>query len=110
MSNVFPYPGENPSGGGGPRGPDLGVRLERLEKIVEPMDRKVSSSEVTLARIEGILSQFPKASDWAALRSDVGDLKGRAVALPTIWQMFMMIVSIGAAAAALIFAVLRLGK
>lgn len=81
----------------------LGERVAKLEQSVQSMDKKLSSIELALARIEGQLGQLPKATDF-------GELKGKVGSLPTTWQMLAMLITSWGAGAAIVFAVMRLAK
>ena len=78
----------------------IGERVARLEQGIQSLERKLSSIEVTLGRIEGQLHQLPKATEF-------GEVKGRVASLPTYWQMLAMIVSVFGAGAAIVFAVMK---
>jgi hypothetical protein len=102
MNNIVRFPGKD---GGGPEDPML-ERVERLEKQMDRVEGKLSSIELMLAEIKGQLSQMPKAADLAAIRSEVGELKGRINALPTWWMLVgAMIATWGAGAAIVRFLV-----
>jgi hypothetical protein len=81
----------------------LAERVARLEQIVQSMDKKLSSIELALARIEGQLAQLPKAAD-------IGELKGKVDSKPNSWQMLGMQLTTLMAGAGIVFAALRILK
>jgi hypothetical protein len=85
--------------GGGPDDPVI-LRLERLEEKFSGVDKRLSSIEVLLAEVKGELKQLPKATE-------IGEMKGRLLSMPTWWQMLAMIVSVFGGGAAIVFSVIR---
>ena len=68
------------------------------------MSARLSSIEVLLAKIDGQLSQMPKASDLTAVRGEIGALRadvaridGRISGLPNFWQVATMVIGTGLA-------------
>ena len=104
-ATVTPLPGSarlapTGSGGGGPDDPMVLQRLERLEQQFAGIDKRLSSIEVLLAEVKGELKQLPKATE-------IGEMKGRLLSIPTWWQMLAMIVSVFGGGAAIVFSVIR---
>ena len=79
------------SGSGGGGGGGLDSRIGKLEEGFNDL-------KIGLARIEAKLEHLAKATDLA-------ELKGRVSQLPTIWQLFGIIVAVFGFA----FALIRLG-
>jgi hypothetical protein len=77
--------------GGGDGGDDLGARVSTLETAIARID-------ATLLRMESKIDQLPKATE-------VAELKGRVSQLPTVWQLFGLVIAIFGLA----FALLRFG-
>jgi hypothetical protein len=89
MGDILPFPpgSSGSAGGSGPEDPMLERRVDLLEEKFARMDAKLSGIELALAEIKGQLAQLPKATDYAALRADIGDIKGRLGHLPTVWTI-----------------------
>lgn len=98
MGEVLPF--KSGGGGSGPEDPMLEQRVTRLEDDM----KEIRSA---LARIEAELKHMPKAMDYAALRSEVAEIKGRLTNLPTTLQMIVMLITVWSVGSGIIFAVLR---
>jgi hypothetical protein len=73
--------------GGGPEDPMLDQRVTKLEEVINRVDER-------LTNIESDLKHLPTAMDYAALRADVAEIKGRVSGfdsrlgnLPTTWTL-----------------------
>lgn len=77
------------SGGGGDDG---------VERRIEGLEADVAEIKTSLLRIESKIDQLPQAPDFF-------ELKGRVSQLPTVWQLFGVVIAIFALA----FALLRFG-
>jgi hypothetical protein len=108
MVEPIPFRGNRSSGGGGgPDDPMIERRIARLEELCAQIDEK-------LARIDANLGHLPTAMDYAALRSDVAEMKGRfgglemrLSAMPTTVQLVTWLITTWSAGAAIVFALLR---
>jgi hypothetical protein len=101
MTNVIGFPGERrPPGGGGPEDPMLEQRVIRLEETLSRIDQRLSS-------IEAELKHLPKVSDYASLKADVAEIKGRLSGMVTPLQLFIAVITTWTAGAAIVFALVK---
>ncbi len=85
----------------------LDQRVKALEADLKDVKQSLSRLEVAIARIEGGMSQMPKQADLAALRSDIGEIKGRVSGMPTWWMLIVALVGTWSAGSAIVFALTR---
>ena len=112
MGNILPFTstvgaGTVGAGGSGPEDPMLDQRVQALEADVKDVKQSLSRLEVAIARIEGVLTQMPKQSDLAVLRSEIGEIRGRISNMPTWWMLIVAIITTWSAGAAIVFALIR---
>jgi hypothetical protein len=105
MGEVVPF--RSGGGGDGPDNPMLEQRVASLEEKIGRMDAKLSAIELVLADIRGQLSQMPRAMDFASLRAEVAEVKGRIGNLPTTWTLLSFAVGACLASAGLAFTIAR---
>jgi hypothetical protein len=110
MTNVFPFDPKSKSGGSGPEDPMLDKRVEKLEADMKDAKASLARLEVSVGKIEGAVSQMPKGSDYATLRSDIGKIEGALSKLPTTVQLFLGMITTWAAGAAIVWAILKAAK
>ncbi len=72
-------------------------------------DDVLTQIEMRLDAIEAEIRQLSKMVDFATLRADVARIDGKLSNIPTMWQLFTMVVSTWAAGAAVVFTILRFG-
>jgi hypothetical protein len=85
----------------------LDQRVQALETDVKDVKQSLNRLEVAIARIEGVLTQMPKQSDLAVLRSEIGEIRGRISNMPTWWMLIVAIITTWSAGAAIVFALIR---
>jgi hypothetical protein len=82
------------------------VRLEQVTMVecagLDRLEREVAEIRLLLERMNAKIDQLPKAADFFELR-------GRVSQLPTVWQLFSLVVAIFALAFALVRFGLPLG-
>ena len=130
-ADLLPFPQKKftseGGGGSGPEDPMLDQRVARLEATLERIEPKITElllvgakqtdlhkvqldiadTKGRFARLEGILSQMPKQSDLAVLRSEIGEIRGRISNMPTWWMLIVAIITTWSAGAAIVFALIR---
>jgi chromosome segregation ATPase len=77
MAEIHEFPPKGRGGGSGPEDPMLERRVDTLEADMKDVKSSLSRIEVTLARIDGTVSQMPKASDFARLSSEIAEVDKR---------------------------------
>lgn len=87
----------------------LEKRVDTLERDMKDVKASLSRLEIAIAKIDGAITQMPKAMDFASLKSDVAEIKGRLSNTPTTMQLVAMVISTWTAGAAIVFAILRFG-
>ena len=70
-----------------PTGSDGGGGGDELDARLEAVEKNVSEFGKSLERIESKIDQLPKSADFF-------ELKGRVSQLPTVWQLFGLIVAL----------------
>ena len=112
MNNVVGISDRKPfttGGGSGPEDPMLERRVDTLEADMKEVKSSLSRIEVTLARMDGTLSQLPKASDFTRLSTEIAEVKGKVSNLPTTWTILSVVFTTwGIGSGVLIFALTRL--
>ena len=110
-ADLLPFPKKKftSEGGGdsGPEDPMLDQRVQALEADVKDVKQSLNRLEVAIARVEGVLTQMPKQSDLAVLRSEIGEIRGRISNMPTWWMLIVAIITTWSAGAAIVFALIR---
>ena len=81
----------------------VGAKQADLHKV----QLDIADTNGRFARLEGILSQMPKQSDLAVLRSEIGEIRGRISNMPTWWMLIVAIITTWSAGAAIVFALIR---
>jgi uncharacterized coiled-coil protein SlyX len=111
MSKIIPGPWSTGTSGGGdgPEMPMLEQRVAALESKLDRMDSTIQRIDVSIAKIEATLGQMPKMADFAALKSDVAETKGRLGGLPSTWQLLLSVIATWASGAAIVFTILKFG-
>jgi hypothetical protein len=132
MTNVVPYVPKtsDPNNGGsgsGSGGSDMENRVSKLEQQFASIDAKLSklsSIDVQLAEIKGLLAQTATKVELANLRADinkdfgslkndvnkvVSDLRTDVAQLPTIWQLFAIVLSVCGVGTGVVFTLLKFG-
>jgi hypothetical protein len=84
-------------------------RVSALEADMKDVKSSLSRLEVSISKIDGTLGQMPKATDFANLRADIAEVKGRLSNTPTFLQTLTMTISTWVAGAAIVFAVFKFG-
>jgi hypothetical protein len=74
--------------------------LARLEETFSRIDQRLSN-------IEAELKYLPKASDYASLKTDAAEIKGRLSGMVTSLQLFTAVITTWTAGAAIVFAVVK---
>ena len=84
-------------------------RVSALEADMKDVKSSLSRLEVSVSKIDGTLSQMPRATDYATLRADIAEVKGRLSNMPTFLQTLTMTISTWVAGAAIVFAIIKFG-
>jgi hypothetical protein len=66
--------------------------------------------ETAIFEIRTELKHVPKMNDYATLRSEIAEIKGRVSQMPTMLQLAVTIVTTWSAGAAIVFTLLRLAR
>ena len=78
-----------------------------LEQRVTKLEETLGRIDQRLASIEGELKHFPKATDYASLRADIAEIKGRVGSMVTSWQLFTALITTWTAGAAIVFTLVK---
>jgi hypothetical protein len=101
VAEIIPLFGDRGgSDGGGPENPMLEQRVAKLEEGLGRIEMKLSG-------IEAELKHLPKAAEYALLRADLAEIKGRLAGTVTSLQLFAALVATWSAGAAIVFALIR---
>lgn len=84
----------------------LETRVERLEGDLKEVKASLKAIELAVAEIK----HLPRSADYAGIRSDAAELKGRLSQSPTVLQLVATIVTTWSAGAAIVFTLLRYAK
>jgi hypothetical protein len=95
------------------RGPDFTLLDQRIERLLDrrgigggrgggDLEPRVSTLEGAVARIDATLLRLEGKIDQTAKATEVAELKGKVSQLPTVWQVFGLVVAIFGLAFALI--------
>ncbi len=84
----------------------LEQRVGRLEDDMREVKASLKGIEAAVAEIK----HLPKASDYASLKADLAELKGRMAQAPTLLQLTVVMISTWSAGAAMVFTLLRFAK
>lgn len=85
----------------------LEQRVERLEGDMKDVKATLKSIEEAVIEIRAELKHLPKITDYAVLRAEVGEIKGRLGQLPTTWQLLTFTIGAVLAASGLAFTIAR---
>ena len=112
--NIIQFPGEGgkstDGGGSGPEDPILEKRVDAIEVDLKNVKEILQRLEVGFARIESTLAQLPKATDYASLKADVAEIKGKVSNSPTTWTLLGIVFSTWAIGSGIVFAIARMAK
>ena len=94
-------------GGTGPEDPTMEQRVSKLEEQFGRFETKIDRVELKLAELVGLLSQIPKSSDYAALKAEVSELKGKVSNLPSTLTLFSAMIATWVTGAGIVFTLLK---
>jgi len=78
-----------------------------LEQRVAKLEEAISRVELKLTGIEGELKHLPKSTDYALLRADLAEIKGRLSGMVTSLQLFTALIATWAAGTGIVLALLK---
>lgn len=79
-------------------------RVRRLEDDMKEVKASLKTIELAVAEIK----HLPKMSDYATIKADVAEIKGKLSNLPTTWTLISFAIGSVLASAGLAFAIARL--
>ena len=88
----------------------LEQRVAQLEEDVKEMKSTLKSVETIVLEIRAELKHIFKAADYASLRAEIAEVKGRVANLPTTWQMMVRLITTWSAGTAIVFSLLRFAR
>ena len=106
-------PGGAGNGGGGPgdvRIEKLEFRTSRLEDDFRRIEAKLEMIAGKISELAGGVSSLPTATEFGAIRNDLGRLEGRIAGLPTWRSMIWVVFVFGGVGGALIAALPELAR
>lgn len=86
----------------------LEQRVARLEEKMDRIEQILLRLEPKISEMSGELRQMPKAIDYAGIRAEIFELKGRVANLPSTWVLMSFTLTACLASAGLAFAIARL--
>ena len=88
----------------------LEKRVDAIEVDLKNVKEILQRLEVGFARIESTLAQLPTATDYASLKADVAEIKGKVSNSPTTWTLLGIVFSTWAIGSGIVFAIARMAK
>ena len=84
----------------------LESRVARLEDDMRDMKTSLRAIELAVADIR----HLPKAADYAGLRAEIAEMRGRMSQMPTFLQLVGIVLTTWSAGAAIVFTLVRFAK
>lgn len=99
------------SDGGGPDPFDLlERRVGALESDVKDIKASLTRMEISLASAAVTLAQMPKMSDFASLRAEIAEVRGKLSSLPTTWAILGIVFTTWGIGSGIVFAIARFAR
>ena len=88
----------------------LEQRVARLEEDIKDVKSTLKGIEAAILEIKTDLKHVPKMNEYASLRAEIGEIKGRVSQMPTLLQLVVTIITTWSAGAAIVFTLLRMAR